>query len=141
MHFRGLVLLFVALAFTACKKYPGGPAFSLLTKKARVVNTWRVEQYLEDGVDKTDAYLAGYSDFALQFFKDGSYSRTWVSLSAPFTETGSWNFANDKEELVLTPASSHAQPEEYLIIKLKSRQLWLRSKNGSVEKETHYRKK
>jgi hypothetical protein len=138
--FLGLLTL-VLLA--SCKKYPEGPAFSFLSKKGRAVNGWAIEQYLEDGVDKTDAYLAGYSDFSLQLLKDGTYLRSWVSLSAPFTEAGAWEFADGKNELVMVSASGSTAPVEYTILKLQNHKMWLRiiDPNSTVEKEIHYKKR
>src|SRR5690349_19538287 len=136
-----IAALFTALlVFPSCKKYPEGPAFSFLSKKSRVVNTWGIDQYLEDGVDKTDAYLAGYSDFSLQMLKDGTYIRSWVSLSAPFTEAGAWEFANGKEDLVMVSASGNNPPEQYRILKLQNHKMWLKfiDPNSTVEKEIHY---
>jgi hypothetical protein len=133
-----LFLMFI-LVLTACKKYEEGPAFSLLSKRSRLVNTWTVDQYLENGVDKTDAYLTGYTDYSLQVFKNGTYTENWYSLNAPFTESGNWQFENDKEEVVFTPANN--PPREYVIIRLRSRQLWLRVKGGTVVKELHLKKK
>ena len=59
---RNKILLFTLTIFgltigpqfiTSCKKYPDGPEFSLRTRKERLANTWKVDNYKINGTDFT----------------------------------------------------------------------------------------
>ena len=51
------ILLFtIFISFVSCKKYENGPAFSLMSKKARIANIWKVDTYILNGKDKTTEY-------------------------------------------------------------------------------------
>ena len=45
----------LALVFVSCSKYEEGSA-SLLSKKSRVVNIWKVKSVMTDGLDYTSSY-------------------------------------------------------------------------------------
>ena len=53
-----LFLILICFVTFSCKKYEDGPTVSLRTKKARVVNKWKVDSYYINGVDKTTDYRA-----------------------------------------------------------------------------------
>ena len=55
-HLVKITLIISCISIISCKKYEEGPAFSLMSKKARLSNIWQVNQYLLNGEDKTEAY-------------------------------------------------------------------------------------
>ena len=54
MKYLALLSFAFALVFSSCNKYSEGPNFSLLTKKARVVNDWTLDSYTKDGTELYD---------------------------------------------------------------------------------------
>jgi len=54
----------------SCKKYPEGPTISLRTRKERVANTWKVDNYKVYGTDLTSLF----ADYTETYTKDGNYS-------------------------------------------------------------------
>ncbi len=110
----------------SCKKYDEGPAISLRSKKARVVNVWKFEKVTEDGTDVTNDYK--YSTW--EFKEDGKYifSIKDPSSSLSFSMNGTWEFNNDKTKIIIIMDGEKSEAE---IIKLKEKSMWLRLK------ETH----
>lgn len=102
-----------------CGKYEEGPAFSLSSKKGRVVNTWKFEKVF--GVEKGEDLTSYYTGEYIEFKKDGSY--IWTDGSS--SDVGTWAFAADKEDIVLT-GNGTSGGETYHIIKLKGKEFWFR---------------
>jgi hypothetical protein len=131
-----LVAVFgLALTFTACKKYEDGPLISLASKKSRVVNVWKVEKIIDNGVDVTAqaaTWIAGYS---IEFKKDNSYVSSFVGSSS--VGTGIWAFDTKKENLIITGTGSSVA-DISKILRLKSKELWLKNTYGTDVEEVHY---
>ena len=58
-----------ALLLTECKKYPEGPSISFRTKKARIINSWKVSKYLENNVDLTTNFNNVFDSENINFGK------------------------------------------------------------------------
>lgn len=129
---KHLILLIVgaALVFTpSCKKYDDGPRLSLKSKKSRVTNEWKYEQVTSStGATLTSSYANNF----IEFKKDGSYIMTYSYGSA----TGTWQFASDKEDIVLTESGS-GDSETLHILRLKEKELWVTEQDGSYSREYH----
>src|SRR5690554_7735049 len=67
--FSVLSLVFI---FTACNKYEEGPKFSLLTKKARISGTWKLEKTID--ADGTVQYHNDTERMTIE--KDGTVKLT-----------------------------------------------------------------
>ena len=122
------ILLFsILLSFVSCKKYEDGPAFSLMSKKARLANIWKVDTYILNGKDKTTSYRQLVTREKLVIFQSGEFEYSEVSswIWATPLYTGKWEFINDKEELLLTPYNSAIKPRTCKILRLKNKSLWL----------------
>lgn len=120
----GLILTSVQ----SCKKYPEGPMVSFMSKKERVANTWKVDNYKIDGTD----YTSLYSDYTETFTKEGDYSYSW----GPVSGTGKWEFQNKNKEIKLTGINN--QKSYTLIIqKLEEKQFWYYYMDGDKKKEFH----
>ncbi len=125
INFLLLALLFT---FIGCSKYEDGPAFSLLTKKARITNTWKMEKYVYDnGTSTTDV-----DEGTMTLNKDMSAN---LSLGAGgISLAGTWEFINDKEGIRITfTIFGTTSTKEYTILRLKSKELWVYDAEESVE--------
>lgn len=121
-----------AFAVTACNKYEDGPLVSPQSKKARVANTWVIEQAMDDGQDVTDSF----DQYELYLTKDGdatlSAEYSWADFTLQTDTDGTWEFANNKEDLVLDFEDDDAD-ESYQILRLTGNELWLREKGEDLE--------
>ncbi len=131
-YFLSLSLIATFL-LSSCNKYSEGPTFSLLTRKARIVNDWTLESYTKDG---TELYDQSY-ELNISIERDGTYSMTTVTpnLGQLQSETshGTWEFDNDQSSVTLLEEGSIIGVS-YEIIQLKNKSLKLRQTdfNNSV---------
>jgi len=139
--FTVAALMIGSIAFTSCKKYEEGPALTILSKKARVAGTWEVEAYLVDGVDKTSDYRAFITSESMEMTKDGTYNTSTTTVLGTDTDAGTWEFVNDKEDLKTLSNDAGSTPDTMMIVKLKSKEMWVRSKTGTPVYEVHYKAK
>ncbi len=130
----------IFVSFASCKKYENGPAFSLMTKKARLANIWSVDTYFLNGKDKTTEYRQLVARDKLIIFQSGEFeysessSWTWAAQYI-----GKWKFVNDKEELEMTPDNSVLKTKTYKILRLKNKSLWLEERvSDDSLVEMHY---
>jgi hypothetical protein len=125
MKYLSLLSLAILFVLSSCNKYSEGPNFSLLTKKARVVNDWLLDGYTKDG---TELYDQGYED-NLSIEKDGTYSRTTITPTLGQLQSvsshGTWEFDNSKTSISFLEEGSIIGVS-YEIIMLKNKSLKLR---------------
>ncbi len=119
---------------SSCKKYPDGPAISLLPKKERVDNTWVLNKAIEDGVDKTGDYQTTFKNYKLTMTKGGDYTLTYTFFFLDYQETGTWVFNSDKTKIIFDPTSNNNANDEWTILRLKEEELWAKDEdfNGKV---------
>jgi hypothetical protein len=110
-----------ALSVGSCGKYEDGPGISLLTKKARVVGSWNIKSI------GTELYA---SNFNLSFEKSGSATFTYSYSGSSYTYAGSWDFASDKENLVL---NIDGDVQTFEIKRLTNKEIWLDDDITSVD--------
>ncbi len=117
------------LILSACNKYVDGPAFSLLSKKSRLCNDWKLESAYYNDVDFTADFLAIMgSDYRVHIEKDETYR-----IDGNNADQGTWEFGGDKDDVYLQ--SSMGYPEQsFRILRLKSKELWMKQTqtNGDV---------
>ena len=93
-------LLIIAIIITGCKKYEDGPAFSLLSKKQRLIGEWEVTEFKINGIDAIGSI---YVDLEMTFYADGDCEFDyWLSndFGGSMNRTkGEWEFSGDKEEV------------------------------------------
>jgi hypothetical protein len=140
-HLVKITFLLCCVLLSACKKYEDGPAFSLMTKKARLANIWQVDKYLLNGEDKTDAYRALISREKLVIYQSGKFDysevSTWVWAAPEYS--GTWDFIDKKESVELKPDPASMQTQTYHILKLKKDELWMeRQVSPDSLAEYHY---
>jgi hypothetical protein len=131
------LFLFVGiLGFSSCKKYDEGPAFSLRSKKARVVNIWKIEKFIINGKDETSNIAPLLANYTLTFKDDD----TWESTIDGQREAGTWEFDSDKENLQIKTGNS-STIESAKILRLTNDELWTEQIEGSDKLEIHYETK
>lgn len=123
-----LALLVTTTTFTSCQKYEDGPGVSLRSRRERISNTWKVENYKINGTDFTSLV----SDYTETFTKDYDYSYTWGILSG----TGAWVFQNNDEEVHLSGSDDQASRTLFLE-KLEEKTLWYYFMEGEDKHELH----
>jgi len=125
MKYFVLLSLLATFALSSCNKYSEGPTFSLLTRKARIVNDWTLESYTKDG---TELYDQTY-ELNISIEKDGTYSMSIITpnLGQLQSETshGTWEFDNDQTSVTLLEEGSIIGVS-YDIVQLKNKNLKLR---------------
>lgn len=141
IRIAALALVVGGISLASCKKYEEGPMLSLLTKKARVVGTWTVEAYLENGVDKTSQYRQFVTGETFTTKKDGTYTYDATYVVGNSSDAGTWEFIDSKDDLKTLSNQSGSTPDTMVIVKLKSKELWVKSKSGSPVAEFHYKAK
>ncbi|MBA3665257.1 MAG: hypothetical protein H0W61_13750 [Bacteroidetes bacterium] len=125
-----LVVILLASITTSCSKYQDGPKFSLLTKKARLTGDWKIDKVTYNGNDVTSFVVAGIgANAVLDIEKDGNYKQ-----SGNDPDDGKWKFGEDKDDVYFTSNKAGSKEEAYRILRLKSKELWLRQteSNGDV---------
>lgn len=119
-------------ALTSCKKYEEGPSLSLRSRKARVANTWKIEQYLVNGSDQTSGINALLPNYTETYDKDGNYSFAYTNNSG----SGRWEFQNSDLEIKRNGVSNQSS-ETLIILKLKEKEFWYKIVSGNDVEEVH----
>jgi hypothetical protein len=110
------------LLTTSCKKYDEGPAISLRSKKARVVNKWKAEKVTENGKDVT----SDYQGYTWEFKDDNKF---YFNFSGGLAITGKWEFNNDKSKIIVTFDITN-EKSELEILRLKEKSMWLKENSN-----------
>ena len=110
------IAVIISLAITSCGKYEDGPGFSLLSKTARMTNTWELKS--------VDGEIIPAGEIVWEFKKDGEATISYGGLG---TETGTWEFSDDKEDLSLTVSGSTTNLK---IRRLTNKELWVEEPAG-----------
>ena len=126
MKYRFLFSLLIVFILGACNKYSEGPAFSLLTRKARISNDWTLQSYTKDG---TELFDVNAEEQNLSIEKDGSYSGTIITTELGQLQStstnGTWTFENSQSDVNFLPAES-LLGVTYEIILLKNKTMKIR---------------
>lgn len=126
----------------SCKKYDEGGLLSSADKKLK--QSWKLESYYLDGIEATGSLLI--QNYVEEYKENGDYVRTYIdSDSEAFSETGTWSFDAEKENirimnvssLELTAENSTVSTSDYEIVKLKKKELWYKYDNGGNTHEFH----
>ena len=114
--FLTVVMLMSTMTFQSCSKYDEGPTFSLLSKKSRLVNKWKVDNMLKNGETYTQSEEEQkYINASTFEFKDDNTYVTHTEITS--TEGGmtanlvidvtfTWAFDSGKENVLLTNGKS-----------------------------------
>jgi len=132
-----MLLLAVGILLPACK-YAEGPAISLRSKTARVVNIWKLDKAWQNGIEVTASWESFQPGLTTEFKDDGFVVYTWVQNSAPVSYSAQWEFNSDKSGLVIT---DNAISTTWDILRLKNDELWLKRTVSGITttiEEVHY---
>ena len=113
------------MGLTSCGKYEEGPHFSLISKKARVTNTWKLTEVVLNGEVITPA--ASTYTLTMTLKDDETLTANYSLLGIPYNTTGTWAFSSDKADLILTDNSGTSTNE---ILRLTNKEMKLRQING-----------
>ncbi len=133
-----LVISVIAIfAFSSCGKYEDGPAFSLASKKSRLVNVWQLDKTFHNGTEVT--LTADDKDDYIEFLKDNKLKITYVSGSQSISVEGTWEF-DDKKENIITKInfSGITSQDTSKVLRLKSNELWVEEKSGNDIYKDYY---
>ena len=140
----GLLVIFMAtFVITGCKKYENGGLIGKADKRISA-NTWSLEKYMRNGNDETTSLLI--SNFTEQFQDGGVLIRSYIDKDgSPFSETGSWEFDTNKNQVKLTGVgsieltnqNSTVSTSDYNVLKLKKKEYWYSYSNGGDLHEFH----
>ena len=131
------LLFFLTVFFitSSCGKYEDGPAFSLLSKKSRITNTWKIDKVFINDIDRTSIYAEYIKTYKLDLTKDGKLAETTTTTLGTVTVNGTWALTSSDENLVFTEPGLNIINK---ILKLKSSEMWLQKTDGNDTYVTHY---
>lgn len=129
-------LLLVAVSFTACNRYEEGANYSLLTAKARLVNSWKMTTVTVTNGNSTYDATSNFPSTVLKLRKDGTFEVTYTVSFITSTDTGTWVLNDDKT--TLTTTDSDGDVAVYTIVKLKNKELKVNLVDGSTTYTTEY---
>jgi hypothetical protein len=124
-----IIGILIVVSFFSCGKYEDGPLFSLATRKGRVSNEWKVNQYFENNQNVTEDFFKAYKEYNFIFERNGNAQLKFIETGNPQTNTiqGSWEFDSTQEFIFLdTPEERY----ELKILRLKRNQLWIEYENS-----------
>ena len=138
-----LTILSVFIVLTSCQKFDDG---GLVNKAdARIINSWKLQSYLVDGVESTSSLLiSGLQEI---YKEDGTYSRSYIDTDgAPFEESGHWLLPDKAESVDISGVSSLEISDEhstlssdhYNIMRMKKEEYWYSYTNGGATHEFHF---
>ncbi len=129
-------LFLLTVIAIGCKKYEEGPIFSLRSKKERLANTWKVAQWLENGVDKTNDFNNIFNGYVMTINKENTYSLTYKAFGIiPYSESGSWYFNTNKTSV--TFKNNNNNTSTWKILKLMEKELWGEFKDSNKVIKVH----
>ena len=134
MLFAALSVL--ALHTSSCKRYEEGPAFTLRTAKARLVNTWEIEKYMVNGEDITALVLPFFGENSLEFSRDNRYEWNIGGIN----QKGKWSFIENRDKVEMLEDGDSIKFSQK-IIKLTNNEFWVEDQEDGDNIEVHYKTK
>lgn len=106
----------------ACGKYENGPKFTLLSKKARIVNSWKGKQASYNGVPYS--LNSTFYENTYIFKKNFEYQILGEANQIQAAEqNGTWRFDDEKESVII---EINGLTDTLIISRLKNNSLWLK---------------
>ena len=140
---KKLAFLLLIIIVGSCSKFPDGGRVNKADQ--RIVNSWKLQTYLLDGVDATSTLLISGLEEVYQ--EDGVYSRSYIDTDGLlFEESGSWNLPDKSEQvdisgvssLELSDMHSTVSSDYYNIKKLTKDEFWYEYTNGGATHEFRF---
>jgi len=129
------ILTVLSLSFSSCSKYEEGSKFTLLTKKQRMVNDWKMKKLTANGDDITSLNIITEVDIR----DNGTITVRGELFGISTSDDGSWAFDNDKSHLLIT--SQDGSVDKYEIIRLKDKELKVKITTNGTEYIHEYEEK
>ncbi len=134
-----LLILSVAVlaGVTSCSKYEEGPSISFRSAKARATNTWKLESYTINGVEKVG--LTEYRTQVQNWLGDGVYNVSYIDPASGISGRidGTWDLVNSNKDVIITETNpitgAKNKATSYTILKLKNSSMWIRSSDLTIE--------
>ncbi len=127
-----LILTGLLLTIFSCT-YEEGPAISLRTKSSRLSGDWVAEKIIEKYVTLPESE---YKDYGYEFRKNGTYTKILNNVR----EDGTWEFSEDKLQVLLTVNNSPTA-EVWTIKRLKNSDMWWWRNIVGGLREEHFKTK
>ncbi len=130
--FKLFAFALMAVMVSSCSKYEEGSKFTVLTKKSRVVNVWKLDKVTSINVasglesDITGLFPATTGELT----KDGAAIQIQTLGSLSSTDTGTWVFTSDKSGIIMTDEAGTASTVD--IVKLKKDELKVTSTDNGT---------
>lgn len=130
---RLIIFSFLGLFLFSCGKYEDGPAFSVFTKTNRLARKWKLSEAQVDGQTSTTI-----TTWDLDFDADGNFIESYDDFIGTYPSgsfTGTWEFANSKEDIALT--FDNGEERELEIRRLTREEFWfdfLRESDGVIQR-------
>lgn len=138
-----LPLLVVVLFLGSCGKYEDGPAFSLLTKKARLTGEWKVEKVFKNDVEEELDSLS--QNTSILYESDGTGKITFTQGSVSLAIDFEWQFGDGKETISMRTKKLDGTWDDWdetRILRLTNKEFWFEetSTTSTDIYETHFAK-
>jgi hypothetical protein len=131
------LLIFPIVVFMSSCIYEDGPKMSFRSKKARAVNTWRIDKAYEADLDKTDFYKSAFVNYELNLKTDNNYRLSYKYYNLlDYVETGTWDLSDDKLYIVFKPVNT-TQENKNKILRLKNHEAWVIVNVNNKDVELH----
>lgn len=136
-------VLIVILFLAGCGKYEDGPAFSLLTKKARLTGEWKVEKVFKNDVEEELDSLS--QNTTILYDSDGTGKITFTQGSVSLAIDFEWQFGDGKETVSMRTKKLDGTWDEWdetRILRLTNKEFWFEETSTSSTDvyETHFEK-
>jgi len=121
---------------SGCTKFEDGPAISILPKKQKICKTWKIESitFIKEDL----VYTKGFDNWIITFIKDSKFVRSIVYNGSEVrdgeNEGDRWDFSGDTGLALSYTKQGTLIIEQFTIIRLSNKQLWLRND----AEEIHY---
>lgn len=130
-----IALSLIAMFIVGCKKYEEGPMFSFRSKEERLANTWKVQQWFENGVDSTNDFNNIFNGYVMTINKGNTYTLTYKAFGLiSYSEAGSWYFNTDKTSVTF---KHNNNTSTWKILKLMEKELWGEYTDSNKTYEIH----
>jgi len=135
--------LFLVIILSSCSTFPDGGLIGKADN--RIVNSWKLQSYLLDGVEATNTLLIGSLEEVYK--EDGTYMRSYIDEDGlPFDESGHWELQDKSESidisgvssLELSDQNSTVSSDHYNIKKMKKDEYWYEYTNGGATHEFRF---
>ena len=130
-----VVLITILFIMPSCGKYEEGPAFSIIPKKNRVANIWKIEKVFINDVDRSDIYQEYINSYKLELTKDEKLTVEYTTNIGSISENGTWVFENSAENISFTVSGDKTT---FKILRLTSGEMWLEETELGQKYVTHY---